>query len=573
MAVTLRVYQNGDDVFLTWRIPERIPDCRGFAIIRERNGRPPKPLPSFAGFETETWERGDSRPSTEWPIQKFWWTDYTTRAGDSVRYRVVPMVRNGDKLEERESLGSRWSARLAIDHRITRHVACYFNRGIVASQFVQRLLGEELTVGQRRSKLDTVINDLEKPTARNILAGDLRIGVGDLLRMAADKRLSVRAALFELTDEELTAALVALGDRLEIVLADGAPTHDEVVVADNDLPTGEGTAEDENATARKALRAGGAVVHDRMSSKKFLAHNKIVVVSDTDGSPRWTWTGSMNWTSTGLCTQANNGLLVDDAKVAARFSDQIKLLGAAGNESPASLHESNSTSFNKAVDGARIVTWFTATNQQVDLKDARQRIADAKEGVLFLMFQTGLTDSLLRSILDRRTDPDFFVHGVISTRPGKAQPGDPPTAMGKDLAFVHKNQRRRYAPDLLLPFALTEPSERWLQEFVKKNRAHAIVHSKVVVLDPFGENPVVMTGSHNMGTTASKKNDENLVIISGNRAIAAAYVVNIMAIYDNFRWRFRVAEGTKWKGSQDHDRWQDRYLAGRVPEFQFFSTD
>jgi phosphatidylserine/phosphatidylglycerophosphate/cardiolipin synthase-like enzyme len=27
----------------------------------------------------------------------------------------------------------------------------------------------------------------------------------------------------------------------------------------------------------------------------------------------------------------------------------------------------------------------------------------------------------------------------------------------------------------------------------------AIVHSKVVVIDPYGTNPVVMTGSHNMG--------------------------------------------------------------------------
>ena len=573
MAVTLRVYQNGDDVFLTWRIAERIPHCRGFAIFRERNARPAEPLPSFAGFETQAWERGESRPSTEWPIQKFWWTDYTVRSGDTVRYRIVPMVRSGEELQQRKSAASRWSPRLAIDHRVTRHVACYFNRGIVASQFVQRLLGEELTLGQRRSKLDTVINDLEKPTARNILAGDLRIGVSDLLRMAADKQLRVRAALFELTDDELIAGLVALGDRLEIVLADGARKRKKALL-DNDLPTGEGTADDENATARKALRAAGARVHDRMSSKKFLAHNKIMVVFDTDGSPRWTWTGSMNWTPTGLCTQANNGLLVDDAKVAARFSDQIQLLAAAGNASPASLRQSNSTSFDKAVDGARIVTWFTATTQQADLKDARRRIADAKEGVLFLMFQTGLKDSLLRSILDRRADPGFFVHGVISARPQKkAQPGDPATAIGKDLAFVHKNQRRRYAPDLLLPFALTEPSERWLQEFVKKNRAHAIVHSKVVVLDPFGENPVVMTGSHNMGTTASGTNDENLVIISGNRAIAAAYVVNIMAIYDNFRWRFRVAEGTKWKGSQDHDRWQGRYLAGDVPEFQFFSTD
>lgn len=28
-----------------------------------------------------------------------------------------------------------------------------------------------------------------------------------------------------------------------------------------------------------------------------------------------TWTGSTNWTPTGLCTQLNNGLLIDEAHI------------------------------------------------------------------------------------------------------------------------------------------------------------------------------------------------------------------------------------------------------------------
>ena len=31
------------------------------------------------------------------------------------------------------------------------------------------------------------------------------------------------------------------------------------------------------------------------------------------------------------------------------------------------------------------------------------------------------------------------------------------------------------------------------------------IHSKVIVLDPFGKNPVVMTGSHNLGYKASSR--------------------------------------------------------------------
>ena len=186
------------------------------------------------------------------------------------------------------------------------------------------------------------------------------------------------------------------------------------------------------------------------------------------------------------------------------------------------------------------------------------------------MFMSGLKDSMLKAILDRQKDEDFFIHGVISQ-----QPPEPVTkklekkkklthdeAIAKQVAFIHRGERLRYAPDLLLPMAREKATEQWFDEFVKKNGAHAIVHSKIVVLDPFGDTPIVMTGSHNMGTTASKKNDENLVIVEGDRNLAAAYAVNILSIYNNYRWRFRLNQVTKFTGLYDHDRWQNSQLNG-----------
>jgi phosphatidylserine/phosphatidylglycerophosphate/cardiolipin synthase-like enzyme len=43
----------------------------------------------------------------------------------------------------------------------------------------------------------------------------------------------------------------------------------------------------------------------------------------------------------------------------------------------------------------------------------------------------------------------------------------------------------------------------------------AIIHDKIVVIDPFAENCVVITGSHNLGYKASYANDENMLIIKG----------------------------------------------------------
>ena len=101
------------------------------------------------------------------------------------------------------------------------------------------------------------------------------------------------------------------------------------------------------------------------------------------------------------------------------------------------------------------------------------------------------------------------------------------------------------------------------------------IHSKVVVLDPFGQNPVVMTGSHNLGFKASSANDDNLMIIEGNAPLAAAYAANIIAIYQAYRWNAYVEAHRQdpkvWHGLVEQDLWQNDYLSGdHLSEIQFW---
>jgi PLD-like domain len=101
------------------------------------------------------------------------------------------------------------------------------------------------------------------------------------------------------------------------------------------------------------------------------------------------------------------------------------------------------------------------------------------------------------------------------------------------------------------------------------------VHSKVIVIDPFGAHPVVMTGSHNMGFKASNANDDNLVIVEGNGPLAAAYAINIIAIFQTYRWNSYVeahrADPKVWHGPVDNDAWQASYLSGsELAEIKFW---
>jgi phosphatidylserine/phosphatidylglycerophosphate/cardiolipin synthase-like enzyme len=73
----------------------------------------------------------------------------------------------------------------------------------------------------------------------------------------------------------------------------------------------------------------------------------------------------------------------------------------------------------------------------------------------------------------------------------------------------------------------------------------AITHDKIVVIDPFADDCVVVTGSHNLGYQASYNNDENLVMIEGNKKLAMAYASHVLDVYDHFAWRWALQQGER----------------------------
>ena len=103
----------------------------------------------------------------------------------------------------------------------------------------------------------------------------------------------------------------------------------------------------------------------------------------------------------------------------------------------------------------------------------------------------------------------------------------------------------------------------------------AIIHNKIVVIDPFSDNCSVVTGSHNLGFRASHNNDENMVIIRGHRGLAQAYACHVLDLYDHYAWRFFLKAHPEIFGKplQPDDTWQERYISGadeKSPELRFW---
>src|SRR5215471_20160720 len=142
MSMQVRVYTNADDTFIVWRPATFIQGCRGFAIFRRRDGGPEEIVNTWVGFQEQPHKEGEFRPSTEWPIQKLVWTDYLAKRGENVAYRVVPMLGpDKDQLKRADELGSEWTRLTNVSPDAGDGVSAFFNRGIVAAQWVARRLG------------------------------------------------------------------------------------------------------------------------------------------------------------------------------------------------------------------------------------------------------------------------------------------------------------------------------------------------------------------------------------------------------------------------------------------------
>ena len=549
MPVSIKVLQNSDDAVIVWSIAEEIPDCVGFAIRRKltRAGKIHETwLDNFVGFAGENHKEGERRPSTEWPFQGFSWTDHELDAGDAARYRVVPILRNGSGEPARaENLRSEW----AEGRKRSSRYLPYFNRGYVMSQFIAHYLKQ---TGKTLAQFKDTISDEDDHTIRSFLAGDLRVEMLALLAETRRKGGDVYAVLFELSDAELIDALVALGPRAHVVLANGSISQHKKET------TAEARKRDGNAAGRARLLAGGVDVgeHDRFISPGALGHNKFAVFTDAKGKAKTAWTGSTNWTPTGLCTQLNNGLFVRDESIAAEYLEQWKRLRKAGSEFPDTLVAANSKPKQPRPDAT---LWFTRTAKHVDL-DALEKVIDgAERSLLFLMFMPGAKGVLKYVRRRQEKSPDLFVRGVVSELP------DPKDERKADISFFGAGPPEEHHLEVIQPEGRPQPIAWWAAEATRKeftgNIGFAIVHSKVLVVDPFSAQPTVVTGSHNFSETASGENDENFLVIRGDRALAEAYVVNIYSAWRHYR--ARVAQGLPWDGLKKDASWMPEALRAR----------
>ena len=97
------------------------------------------------------------------------------------------------------------------------------------------------------------------------------------------------------------------------------------------------------------------------------------------------------------------------------------------------------------------------------------------------------------------------------------------------------------------------------------------IHNKFMLIDPLGADPVVVAGSANFSEASSDSNDENMLIVRGNRRVAEIYLGEFLRLYNHHAFREFLGSPrgrtATLKNLRVDDWWRD-YFGSTARSFQ-----
>jgi len=193
------------------------------------------------------------------------------------------------------------------------------------------------------------------------------------------------------------------------------------------------------------------------------------------------------------------------------------------------------------------------------MKDVFAAMAQAKHAIIFLVFQPGSPSIVEYAAACENAKPGLLIYGAAT---------DPNANEDYKTLLIHRNTKNteivRDDTDVVSASGVNTQFAYWQKELLKLPNAHAIIHDKILVIDPLSSDCVVITGSHNQGFRASYANDENFIIVRGHQPLAQAYATHVMDVYDHYRWRFTLKTTSvknAFSGLDPTPAWQEKYYA------------
>ncbi|MGH3917635.1 MAG: phospholipase D-like domain-containing protein [Pseudonocardiaceae bacterium] len=470
----------------------------------------------------------------EHPVQSFVWDDFTAKPGREYTYLFHPIKGKPKNLD-------RSSPPLSITVRTEPSVSSlahdiFFNRGVASSQAYQRRFGsgpiDKLEPQKRDEALAWLSRDLDEAILRFINS----CPAGDQLR----------GCFYEFRYPRVAAAVKAAIDR-------GVDVRIIVDAKINERTDKRGVFHESFPRVQnlKVIAATGIPVANvilRQARPSNIAHNKFMVRLAAGAEPTEVWTGSTNISLGGISGQTNVGHWIRDRRVARSFARYWDLLSTDPGATAADLaadKQAKNRAFTSAVEELSPVPTDLAQvpvgaipvfspRSDTTVLDSYARLLDSahEQGCVTLAF--GIS-SAFKDLLKDNTTQNALVFMLLEKK-------DAPRRNAA-ATFVRINASNNVYQ--AWGSFLRDPVYQWAKEtntqLLGLNQHVMYIHSKFMLIDPLAADPIVVSGSANFSAASTTGNDENMVIIRGDRRVADIYFSEFNRLFNHYYFR-SVAE-------------------------------
>src|SRR5262245_43809372 len=111
-----------------------------------------------------------------------------------------------------------------------------------------------------------------------------------------------------------------------------------------------------------------------------------------------------------------------------------------------------------------------------------------------------------------------------------------------EIDIINRDAGNQATVATILKTALNDYQGRILEHTESFHHAGVHIHSKIIAADPFGLDPILITGSANFSKNSTTMNDENGLVIRGNSAIMDIYATEFMRMFEHYWFRYRRQE-------------------------------
>jgi phosphatidylserine/phosphatidylglycerophosphate/cardiolipin synthase-like enzyme len=555
----------------------------GFAVERGRNGKKPEFQPGFKMFRSLVRHpTKDTRVSTkDHPIQSFVWDDFTAEPDSEYLFRFHP-IRGTPKEPDRSAAPVEIRIRTEPLFSELEHDV-FFNRGVASSQAYARKFGN-------KRPDDPKLPEKTRAEMRQWLSRDLDDAILRFIN-SAGKGDTLLCCFYEFRYEPVVKALkTAIGRGVDVQVIIDAKKNGRI-----DKKTGKSIPSfprEDNLEMIKETGFPEDRVILRQARKSSIHHNKfMVLLKGKQKKAAEVWTGSTNISMGGIHGQTNVGHWVRNRDIAKSFRDYWDLLrtdpGAQTGDARTAVMKKNKE-FLQAVERIQDVPADVAAvapgvcavfSPRTVLKvlDTYFDMIDTAKSVACITLAFGIAKDLKAKLSDNRPE-DQIIFMLLEKEdrppiPRKSKAGAKPK---KQEPFV-KLTARNNIYQAFGAFLPRDPLYAWVRQETNAQRLQlnqhvTYIHSKFLLMDPLGDDPIVVTGSANFSAASTTGNDENMLIIRGNQRVADIYFTEFNRLFNHYYFRAvhqKAAGSSSAAGAslflrEKPSEWLDAYKPGQL---------